>query len=61
LGKIPEAGEIGKQKSDIDKDLSEAKFIILPSNQTKNKWDMFMALLVLVIALYVPLRVSFLD
>ena len=61
MGKIPEAGEIGKQQSDIEKDLSEARFIIFPTNKTKNKWDMFMALLVLVIALYVPLRVSFFD
>jgi len=35
LGKIPEAGEIGKQQSDFEKDLSEAKLIILPYNVYK--------------------------
>jgi len=61
LGKYPEANEIGKQQSDIDIELKNVKCVILPSNVAKQRWDIYIALILLVISLYVPLRVSFFD
>jgi len=41
--------------------LKKAKCVILPSNVYKQRWDIYIAFILLIIAIYVPLRVSFFD
>ena len=61
LGRFPEANEIGKQQEDIDIELRKARCIILPTNVYKQRWDIYIAIILLIISIYVPLRVSFFD
>lgn len=61
LGKFPELHEIGKQQSEIEIEIKKAKCVILPSNVPKQRWDIYIAVVLLIISIYVPLRVSFFE
>jgi hypothetical protein len=41
--------------------LKKVKCVILPTNVLKQRWDIYIAMILLIISIYVPLRVSFFD
>lgn len=60
-GRLPDAQEAKLKEEQASLDLKDAKCVILPDNRHKQRWDIFIAFLLVVTAVYVPLRVSFYD
>ena len=42
-------------------DVKKVKCIIMPENKYKQRWDMFMGVLLFYVGIFVPLRVAFFD
>lgn len=61
VGRLPDASEIKKKLEIANLERSDAICIIFPDNKHKQRWDIFIAVLLLITAVYVPLRVSFYD
>lgn len=61
LGRMPDAAEIKLKQEQAELQTQDAKCIIFPENKYKQRWDIFIAFLLIITALYVPLRVSFID
>jgi hypothetical protein len=61
VGRLPDASEIKKKLEIANLERNDARCIIFPDNKYKQRWDLFIAALLLITAVYVPLRVSFYD
>jgi potassium channel len=61
MGRMPDAAEIKLKEEQAELELQDAKNIIFPENKIKQRWDIFIAFLLIATAIYVPLRVSFFD
>lgn len=61
VGRLPDAQEIKLKQEIANLERSEATLVIFPENKYKQRWDILIAILLLITAVYVPLRVSFYD
>ncbi len=62
LGRMPDAAEIKLKEEQAKLELqSDARCVILIDNKHKQRWDIFIAFLLIITAFYVPIRVSFWD
>lgn len=61
MGRMPDAAEIKLKEEQAELESKDAKFVIFPDNKYKQRWDIFIAILLVLTAVYVPLRVSFFD
>lgn len=50
-----------KTKRKNDKIIAETKFMIFPGNKKKKAWDVWVMILLLYIAIFLPIKVSFVD